>query len=517
MDAIGQFQERIDCFLQKLLDKPIDKDYSSKIIHDALWGTTKFFSWEIALIDTPLMQRLRRIHQIGLAYLIFPSATHTRFDHSLGVTILVDKIITHLNLNAESNIIKIKERIRLRLAALLHDTGHSFLSHVSEQVYEHNPDFQRLREEIFNKYEVRPKGHEIMTFLIIKSPFFQSYFKSMIENLRHRKDNAQIRQLSDINLDEIACYIIGYTEDPTKKYLADIINGPIDCDKIDYLNRDAKYTGTEIFFDLNRFLFSLTTLKIGPKVRLTVTLNGLSTLEQLVLSKIYMFSQVYYHQKLRAAEAMLKRLCIYIIKEQETKQSVVSLSHPVDFLKYTDEIILTNNFELFNYSSNVNKYLKALIYRQLWIRAQIVSTLNIEEDFISDKILRLEVDLSKKPSASELVRLKTDILSKVKLMDPDSNIRIEDFWVDMPSIPSYSEIIGLSIKMGFNDESSILFPNFYKFSDWLDSVIHAKIKMHIFCDSEYQAVIYNASSHVLKEKYNVTIKPFTKNLIKLKT
>src|SRR5229473_6146384 len=134
-----------------------------KDIHDPIWGTNGFSWREVALIDTPIMQRLRRIHQTGLAYQVYPSARHSRFEHSLGVTIVATKVfdaVVRRHAGRLRQIVKTVEdsgdfeealfrwRQELRLAALLHDTGHSLLSHTSERVYGRLPMLQAAADEL---------------------------------------------------------------------------------------------------------------------------------------------------------------------------------------------------------------------------------------------------------------------------------------------------------------------------------------------------------------------------------
>ena len=121
-----------------------------KVIHDSIWGTVKFTWIECLLIDSPILQRLKDIHQVGLAFDVFPCAHHKRFEHSLGVLTLAsrtfDACVTNCSGELETFLPTLYDgqsygacirRIRqeLRLAALLHDTGHSLFSHASERVY----------------------------------------------------------------------------------------------------------------------------------------------------------------------------------------------------------------------------------------------------------------------------------------------------------------------------------------------------------------------------------------------
>lgn len=192
----------------------------------------------------------------------------------------------------------------------------------------------------------------------------------------------------------IAGYIIGYSESPKKKYLADIINGPIDCDKLDYLSRDAKFAGPVIAYDIDRYLYTVTTINITGKKRLTVALSGINVIEQLVISKMMMFSYVYHHHKLRAAEALIKRLCFDIKKDTEkTSKSIFKFNHPTDYLYYTDEIILNSLNRNYEESQSVKKIINSLINRNLWVRGQMISCFNTTMEQIPTAILQLERDL----------------------------------------------------------------------------------------------------------------------------
>ena len=109
---------------------------SNKVIHDGLWGTLKLNPCEICIIDTPLLQRLRQIHQTGCSYLIFPSTTHTRFEHTLGVMRKIDRLgEAIIKADPDEKRINQDDINDMRLGALLHDVGHGFYSHTSEEIY----------------------------------------------------------------------------------------------------------------------------------------------------------------------------------------------------------------------------------------------------------------------------------------------------------------------------------------------------------------------------------------------
>ena len=144
-----------------------------KDIHDPIWGTNRFSWRELAIIDSPIFQRLRRIHQTGLAYYVYPSARHSRFKHLLGVvtvatrvfdsiaqrfTGLLEEMAGQLAQGEKHEDVVSCWRQELLLAALLHDTGHSLLSHASERVYGELQLLKNAAVELSEVAAARKKG-----------------------------------------------------------------------------------------------------------------------------------------------------------------------------------------------------------------------------------------------------------------------------------------------------------------------------------------------------------------------
>lgn len=517
MSQISEFQIKVDTFLKTLLPEVVpEKRYFSKVIHDCVWGTNTFFAWEIALIDSPLLQRLRRIHQTGLAFLVYPTATHTRFEHTLGVTTLVERLIINLNKNHEKELVNESERKYLRLAALLHDVGHSFLSHVSELVYERDANFQLFKEEISKEFGVTPKGHELMSFLMINSKVFQNYFSSIIEPTVRIDGKKELEFLINIDWGTISGFVIGYSKDKEKKYLADIINGPIDCDKLDYFSRDARFSGATIVYDVERYFYSVTTMETKGMKRLTLTLAGINVMEQLVISKMMMFSYVYHHHKVRASEALIKRLCFNIIKDKKTVgKKTIELEHPTDFLYYTDENILNSSYDHYNNSIESKEIIKSLLDRNLWVRAQMISCFNTDLTNIPIEILQLERDLHHPKNIAKLQYLKDKIIDTIKLKDPSSDISSQDIWIDIPFPPTADEPKQIKIKKSREINDLIELADIFPLEQWIDAYERSKLKGHVFCNLKYQKVVFNASREVFKVLYKVNIKDFTQDFLKV--
>lgn len=225
------------------------------------------------LIDSKEFQRLRRIKQLGTASLTFHGAEHSRFSHSLGVYEISRRIcdIFHRNYSVE----KIGtggwddgERLITLCAALLHDVGHGPYSHTFEHIFQTN--------------------HEALTVQIICSPKTEIY---------------QILNRVEAGFPEKVASVI------QKKYpnpqVIQMISSQIDADRMDYLLRDAYFTGTEYgTFDLTRILQVIRPYQGG----ITFGMNGMHAVEDYIVSRYQMYVQVYFHPTSRAMEVILEHL-----------------------------------------------------------------------------------------------------------------------------------------------------------------------------------------------------------------
>ncbi len=165
---------------------------------------TVYAAYEMALVDTKLFQRLRRVHQTGAVYLVYPSARHSRFEHLQLFLHQVTKMCTELDRETsdrkQGEPLRAKYKPQLTFAALLHDVGHGPFSHTSEQFFSRDPDFGVLKAEIGWPQDRRGDigEGEILSYLIITS-------KPLREFVMKLNGHCEIA----INLDEIGKYIAG--------------------------------------------------------------------------------------------------------------------------------------------------------------------------------------------------------------------------------------------------------------------------------------------------------------------
>lgn len=225
-----------------------------KVIRDPIHGYIVLDDLALALIDTPEMQRLRRIRQLGLSNFVYPGANHTRFEHSLGTLHLTDQLLHQLQVTGP-------ERDEVRAAALLHDIGHGPFSHATEEL---------IRQRT-------GKGHDDVEGRISNGAI-ANVLKA------HSLDPVRIAQL-----------IQGETA------YGQLINSEIDVDKMDYLVRDAHYTGVAYgTIDYVRLIHEMELCE----EQLVIREGGIQAAESLLVSRFLMHPTVYYHHVSRIAEAM---------------------------------------------------------------------------------------------------------------------------------------------------------------------------------------------------------------------
>lgn len=297
----------VNNFVQKKLSGYSCKCFEHKIIHDPIWGSTEYSEWEMQIIDSPLIQRLRNISQVGLAVLTYPAARHSRFEHTLGVAAATKRIVDRININSQDEKFHIDEPIKdkLVLAAIMHDVGHCFYSHLSQSIYGKLKDFAELRREIKKIYDKKPQPHEILSLIIVNSDAFKRFFSTT--SYAHKGNLDKL-------LEDVGKIIIGVNIVNNKKiesYQTSIINGPFDVDKLDYIKRDSHTAGLALDFDIER-LFTKIKVHVMPannemvENRLVIPASGVTAIEELTFCRIMLFSYIYYHQKVLITENMIQ-------------------------------------------------------------------------------------------------------------------------------------------------------------------------------------------------------------------
>lgn len=359
--------EEVQAFVKKSLSEYNDSleqgggRFSDKDIFDFVWGTVNFSAAEMMVLDSPLLQRLRHIRQLGLASVVYCNADSSRFSHTIGVTevsgrmarVISDKVNGILN---NEEFLDYKDHFApeetVRLAAIFHDTGHMFFSHVSELFFSYDHTFPRYAEitrakgYFCEKTSAEVSFHELLSVMIVHSPETLRLFKIISRHMKRSRltEDGHYRQLAEF----ISCLIIGV---PTNKYIlpySTVINSAIDADKLDYLSRDSACTKVPIAVDIARIIQKLdvvsiegiakteiwedTTTRSVPYKIMAIKNSARKVFFQLSNARSSMYESVYYHHKVLTAETMF-RIALRKIYSLKNEKSI----NFADILELTDD------------------------------------------------------------------------------------------------------------------------------------------------------------------------------------
>ncbi|HEU4681012.1 MAG TPA: HD domain-containing protein [Gemmatimonadales bacterium] len=242
----------------------------TEIIRDPLWDNIRLDRAALLALDTPTVQRLRYIRQVGHTFLVYPGATHTRFEHALGAYHLTRRAIFALDELGELAPATQQECLAVKMAALLHDIGHYPFSHALE--------------------EAGFPSHEAL-------------------GVAKLSEGELGERLVEIGGEEFPATVGALISGVSLSPLQGLISGSIDLDKVDYLSRDARMCGVPYgTVDVDRLLSSLTLVEVNAGIfEVGVQEKGISALESLLFAKYQMYRNVYWHHAVRAATCMFKR------------------------------------------------------------------------------------------------------------------------------------------------------------------------------------------------------------------
>lgn len=328
-----EIKNSVDRFTELLLSEYIEnqEEYiqnsdfispnNTKSFFDSVWGSIELNQGEVLLVDSPVIQRLRSIKQLGLVDYLYSSANHTRFSHTLGVVYTSELMANHIfRLGTgfpEKNSRSVIQLIRL--AAIFHDSGHFFGSHASEYFFQEETFLyskvrmvEKCRNYFYKYLKIRPSISEIISILILNSVSVRNLLKLISDGF----DSVDFKKKDDELIEQISCLILGYPYNKDWIPFSQIINGQIDADKIDYLKRDAYSTGLPTAVDFSRIiqkirlvsskkLLEMISNEMGvdhTHFEFAIAPSAVNTIDQFIISRLMMFENVYLHPKTFSSE-----------------------------------------------------------------------------------------------------------------------------------------------------------------------------------------------------------------------
>ena len=332
-----------------------------------MYGFIDLSKIETELIDTDFFRRLQDIKQLSHAYLVYPSAIHTRFEHSLGALYVADRMCSQLNFPPTRKEI-------VRIAMLLHDIGHGPYSHVFEKVLE--------------RVNKKPINHEEISQWIIKEDstikeILGSRLKTVLELLE--KDDHASYWNNEISLN------------------SDVISSSIDADKLDYLRRDSYHIGVAYgSFDLARIIHTLT--KSPKKDRICIDRKGMDAIENYRLGRYLMSAQVYeHHARLVADQMFIMALDLAINEDNIFEKNIFRIGKSVSHKKFLKFYKILDDRSIYDIilqhpKSKSAEILSNIRKRKLLKRACDFDIKEITNDIASGKLLKMDSDSMSKIS-----------------------------------------------------------------------------------------------------------------------
>jgi len=368
----------------------------------------------LGLLDTMEMQRLRGLKQLGLSYLVYPGATHSRFEHSLGTAWALQNVLLMSNLNGE---ISSEDRNILTKAALLHDIGHPAFSHVTERL----PNYPYA-------------SHKYMAEDVLTGKFRAEYEKHIPEDL---EANFLCDLLSPKETNKILSIFSGHSDPP---FLSQLICGFIDADVLDYLRRDSYYCGVN-YGNYDDRIFRVYDIQ-NDQLVLDGTRDAVSAAESVFVGRRDMMEAVYRHHTTRVAESML------LAALEETLGDAIL---PRELFVLTDEELLSRIIER-SESRYARKLAWRLKSRKLFKRAYVVLNQN--------RTRELEARLSRLSSSKvERHNIIQEIVESANSRIDQSHgekmqsISFEDILFDFPIDSPYREL--RDVYLAFSDGNRI--------------------------------------------------------------
>lgn len=549
--SIEDFRQVAEGLAQKYLGEYTQlleqvRSIEGKEINDALWGTIRLTPLEVALLDSPLLQRLRHVRQLGVAHWVYPGAIHTRFEHTLGVLHQLQQLITALNAAApDSPIITRSEANVLRVSALLHDVGHAAFSHVSEKAMEALPSFSVLSKNFSKTWRSEDKQlSEMLAYYIATSPAMRKLLQYLIArlNIHIEFDDHQAQPPIEAFIEKISSALIGQKISDKCPLLHELISGPFDADKLDYLVRDAKQAGIPSILDIPRLIQKLALRKLVAKNLphyiagqlqvnddaeawlFGIKMSSKSVLDELQLARTLAYSKIYRHPKVIAVEQMIRAFIEALSKICDSKKLLVFLyNYPDDVIISMGKSDLLKSLELNRRIGrnakealdSAEKLLKSVRERRLWNRAFLLSSKDVlEESYepLSAKgISKLRRDLDHPQNRDKFVkllrgesfrllqshlgnsapsRLALDSMIMIRVLSSAS----EETQIGRAyMIPAVGEPVQLSAYMKGAEKN------------WVDLYVADQPKVYIFCPSDISYEVFVAAERLIRTKYNVVL------------
>ena len=505
----------------------------TKNFYDSVWGTIEINEGEILILDSPILQRLRCIKQLGLADLLYSSANHSRFSHTLGVIQTADTMEEQIEKELKKKKVMSDADIKqlIRLSAIFHDSGHMFCSHASERFFQKNKGYCRFneidaaREYIYQCLDIKPSLSEIISVFIVQSSAVRKLFSIVSDSLSNFKFN---NENEDVIIEKICCFIWGYPYSERMLPYSQIISGQIDSDKLDYLKRDSHSTGVPAAVDMSRVFQKLRVVEtkkefhmkstsdddVDTRYTIAIAPAAINTVDQLIISRYMMYENVYFHQKTLTAEEILRYA---LMKLDNSTKGLLDNFKNIMLLKDSDVIHEDFSSSIKSYVSDFKiidekEYneacllLRNLYKRKLFKRSVAFTTENLinvghrGNDFYS-KLFTIEEENERQKFVSLIKDTVLTMKELVKTSKYNFHMETDVLLIIAPDVSNVSLNSNLAIAEKNNKYRDMEF----EADNWLKSRSTRKPQNYIVTYAEDRYLVYLATEYVLLKEYGLMV------------
>jgi uncharacterized protein len=381
----------------------------------------------------------------------------------------------------------------LRLAGLLHDIGHGPFSHLSEAVFSshYSGELDAIRSA---RPEFAKKGlGEILSHTIVTSEPFR----------RHVRSLQTAYDMPEIDLDRIAGYFVGHSDDPFGQFKADIISGAFDADKLDYFARDCFFSGIRAEIDVDRMLLIID-IDIRPtssKHQLVIDRSGVHHMEHVIFSKMQLFSSVYHHHTIRALECGVKSMFDRIWADPSDIADV-TLRFP-----YIWSLLTMGEDEFWVRSSSEKRlagHAHALWSGRVPMKRALALGMSTVEPQSRDAAFKL---WSMEPFPAQHRTVATAIQGMAQGISSEPLFGV---WWDMPSSPGVSgDATKTMVKTG---EEYVPLDHFFPAADWVSAYGNHNLMAHVYSDdNDSRPSVTSAAIQYFSDAYGIQLKPLARD------
>lgn len=506
-----------------------------KELNDAVWKTIVLFPLEVLILDSPILQRLRWIRQLGVADYVFDAASHTRLQHSIGTLHAADRLVESINASSGRAAIDSRFHRLIRLTALCHDIGHGAMSHVSDngmRLVERSEDV-RLQFQERLELDRTPSLSEVAAYYMLGSAAFGGL-------LSQAQATSSEHVLPDDPHLLMQQAVVGIPILDQFPQLHELISGPFDADKLDYMTRDAQMAGVPEVTDVPRLVrkvrardFARNDMpsEISKEVAgdlvsytmLGIAHSGARTLDELMLGRILLFDKIYRHHKIRAVEAMVASILLRLARLTDGHPAMVPLL-------FSDEQLLDITMETVARIAGHEltaaeaadaeiavRFARMVKQRDVLVRCFAFAVRMPLDPYVSDSeqragiysLLRASENTTERGTLAR--RVADEVAVMLRLAQPDlleqfpADQIVDWIWFDPPESSTEANLVSRAYLIT-DDGRIIRYRDDYSESKaWTDAYLQAREVGYIFGPRALSSFVYLAAEKVVREEYGVRI------------